>query len=102
MRDARRRPIHSAFFLLGLIYSGAVMPLRLGVFAGDLVPHELCATLLARRRMLLGYVATILGGFLLTAAPNWTGRLPLHGTLLVPGSTWLAGRNVVVLISSIG
>lgn len=46
----RRRPIHSAFFLLGSVYSGAVIPLRLGVFAEDLVPHELCATPLARRR----------------------------------------------------
>ncbi|MFB6452113.1 NnrS family protein [Bradyrhizobium tunisiense] len=46
--------------------------------------------------MLLGYVATIPGGFLLTAAPNWTGRLPLQGTLLMPGSTCLARSSIVV------
>ncbi|WP_156947536.1 NnrS family protein [Bradyrhizobium sp. WSM3983] len=52
--------------------------------------------------MLLGYVATILGGFSAYGGSERTGRLPLQGTLLVPCSTWLAGRNVVVLMSSIG
>lgn len=99
----RRRPIHSAFFLLGSIYSGAVIPLRLGVFAGRPCPPRAlrhatgtttkCCSATSRRSSV---------GFLLTAAPNCTGRLPLQGTLLVPGSTWLAGRNAVVLPSSIG
>lgn len=59
----RRRPIHSAFFLLGSIYSGAVIPLWLGVFAGDLVPTSFAPRYWHVDEMLLGYVATILGGF---------------------------------------
>jgi uncharacterized protein involved in response to NO len=53
--------------------------------------------------MLFGYVAAIIGGFLLTAVPNWTGRLPLQGfTLAVLVSTWLAGRIAVCTSDTIG
>jgi uncharacterized protein involved in response to NO len=53
--------------------------------------------------MLFGYVGAVLGGFLLTAIPNWTGRLPLQGVpLAVLVSTWLAGRIAVFLSGSIG
>ena len=33
--------------------------------------------------MIFGYVAAVLAGFLLTAIPNWTGRLPVAGRPLV-------------------
>jgi uncharacterized protein involved in response to NO len=53
--------------------------------------------------MLFGYVAAILGGFVLTAVPNWTGRLPIQGAPLAAlVSTWLAGRIAVLLSASIG
>ena len=43
--------------------------------------------------MVFGYAGATLAGFLLTAIPNWTGRLPLSGTpLLVLFCLWLAGR----------
>jgi uncharacterized protein involved in response to NO len=32
-----------------------------------------------RHEMLFGFVGAIIGGFLLTAVPNWTGRLPIAG-----------------------
>lgn len=92
------------FFLLGSIYAGAMIPLWLSVFAGDL---ELPTVFAPRdwhvHEMLFGYVAAIFGGFLLTAIPNWTGRLPLQGTPLAAlVSTWLAGRVAVSLSASIG
>ncbi len=34
--------------------------------------------------MLFGYVAAGVAGFLLTAVPNWTGRLPVRGWRLMP------------------
>jgi hypothetical protein len=37
--------------------------------------------------MLFGYVPAVLADFLLTAIPNWTGRLPLQGTPFGPTST---------------
>ena len=46
--------------------------------------------------MLYGYVAAIVAGFLLTAIPNWTGRLPVNGYPLAGlGALWLAGRVAV-------
>jgi uncharacterized protein involved in response to NO len=67
------------FFLLAAIYAAAMIPLWLGVFEGKL---ELATAFAPRdwhvREMLFGFVAAILGGFLLTAVPNWTGRLPLQ------------------------
>lgn len=43
--------------------------------------------------MLFGYAAAALAGFVLTAVPNWTGRLPVSGLpLLLLCSLWLAGR----------
>jgi uncharacterized protein involved in response to NO len=46
--------------------------------------------------MLYGYVAAIVTGFLLTAIPNWTGRLPVNGYPLVGLCVlWLAGRVAI-------
>ena len=40
-----------------------------------------------------GYVPAVVAGFLLTAVPNWTGRLPVVGTpLLLLCLTWAAVR----------
>jgi uncharacterized protein involved in response to NO len=46
-----------------------------------------------RHEMLFGFVGAIISGFLLTAVPNWTGRLPIAGWPLVGLSAlWLAAR----------
>jgi uncharacterized protein involved in response to NO len=43
--------------------------------------------------MLFGYASAALGGFVLTAVPNWTGRLPVSGRpLIILLAVWLAGR----------
>ena len=43
--------------------------------------------------MLFGYFAAAMTGFLLTAVPNWTGRMPLSGRpLMLLFLLWLAGR----------
>jgi uncharacterized protein involved in response to NO len=43
--------------------------------------------------MLYGYIAAAVAGFLLTAIPNWTGRLPVNGAPLAAlALLWLAGR----------
>ncbi|MGE6739002.1 NnrS family protein [Allorhizobium pseudoryzae] len=49
--------------------------------------------------MLFGFGSSVLAGFLLTAVPNWTGRLPVSGApLLGLFSLWLLGR--VALLTS--
>jgi uncharacterized protein involved in response to NO len=48
--------------------------------------------------MIFGYVGAVLGGFILTAVPNWTGRLPICGLPLASlAGLWLAGRLGVAL-----
>ena len=48
--------------------------------------------------MLFGYSSAALAGFLLTAIPNWTGRLPVSGMpLLGLFGLWLAGRLVLLV-----
>ncbi|MBK9308383.1 MAG: NnrS family protein [Nitrospira sp.] len=43
--------------------------------------------------MLFGYLPALIAGFLLTAMPNWTDRMPLRGTpLLLLFLLWLGGR----------
>ena len=53
--------------------------------------------------MLYGYVAAVIAGFLLTAIPNWTGRLPVCGWPLAGLATlWLAGRAAIFMSATIG
>ncbi|HZD89286.1 MAG TPA: NnrS family protein [Pseudolabrys sp.] len=53
--------------------------------------------------MLYGYVAAAIAGFLLTAIPNWTGRLPVSGWPLAGlASLWLAGRLAILFSADIG
>jgi len=53
--------------------------------------------------MIFGYAAATIAGFLLTAIPNWTGRLPVNGWPLASLAVlWLAGRIAILASSSIG
>ena len=53
--------------------------------------------------MIFGYLAAIVAGFLLTAIPNWTGRLPVNGyPLAALAGLWLAGRVAVATSAIIG
>lgn len=47
---------------------------------------------------LFGYLGAVIAGFLLTAVPNWTGRLPIVGWRLgLLALLWLAGRVSVAV-----
>ncbi|HTM76369.1 MAG TPA: NnrS family protein, partial [Devosia sp.] len=53
--------------------------------------------------MLFGYSSAALAGFLLTAVPNWTGRLPVSGPpLVVLFSLWCAGRLALLMPDALG
>jgi len=53
--------------------------------------------------MLFGYAAAALAGFMLTAIPNWTGRLPLSGRpLLALVALWLVGRLAMLAPEMMG
>jgi uncharacterized protein involved in response to NO len=53
--------------------------------------------------MLFGFAPAVLAGFLLTAVPNWTGRLPVSGWPLAGlFALWCAGRVALLAIDLIG
>ncbi len=53
--------------------------------------------------MLFGFFAAAMAGFLLTAIPNWTGRLPVRGAPLgAMASIWLAGRAAMLFGEHLG
>jgi uncharacterized protein involved in response to NO len=92
------------FFLFGAIYAGAMVPLWLAVFAGDVsLPTAFAPRDWHVHEMLFGYVGAVIAGFLLTAVPNWTGRLPIQGRpLAILFAAWLAGRLAVTFSGFIG
>ena len=92
------------FFLLGSIYAGAMIPLWLSIFAGDLgLPTAFTPRDWHVHEMLFGYVPAIVTGFLLTAIPNWTGRMRLQGfPLLVLVMAWIGGRAAVGVSAKVG
>lgn len=56
-----------------------------------------------RHEMLFGFVGAVIAGFLLTAIPNWTGRLPIAGPpLAMLFALWLAARLAVLCSGTIG
>jgi len=92
------------FFLLGAAYSGLAVLVWLPMFLGELSLH----TTFAPRdwhvhEMLYGYLPAVITGFLFTAIPNWTGRMPIQGTpLLALVVVWIAGRFAVTFSVTIG
>jgi uncharacterized protein involved in response to NO len=92
------------FFLFGAIYAGAMIPLWLAAFVGETsLPSAFAPRDWHVHEMLFGYVSAVIAGFLLTAVPNWTGRLPIQGVRLeILFATWLAGRLAVTFSERIG
>src|SRR6266511_2018845 len=88
------------FFLGAGLWSAVAMLLWIAIYSGEVT----LATAFAPRdwhvhEMLYGYVPAVVAGFLLTAIPNWTGRLPVNGVPLAGlAALWLAGR-IAMLIS---
>ena len=67
------------------------------------LPTALALAVWHAHEMVFGFATATVAGFLLTAIPNWTGRMPLQGgplALLV--LLWLAGRVAVFLSAEIG
>src|SRR5713101_4558265 len=71
------------FFLAGALYAAFGILIWLPLFFGDLqIPTAFSPVGWHVHEMLYGYLPAIVTGFLLTAIPNWTGRLPLQGGAL--------------------
>jgi uncharacterized protein involved in response to NO len=82
------------FFLGGALTAAVAVPLWLAMLTVGFEPAgPFTAVGWHAHEMIFGYVAAVVAGFVLTAVPNWTGRLPVTGWPLVGlFALWLAGR----------
>lgn len=92
------------FFLGAGVFALAAIAIWPSVFLGALaLPTAFSAAEWHAHEMLFGYGAAVVAGFLLTAIPNWTGRLPVAGAALGGlALLWLAGRGAVLVSGLIG
>lgn len=90
------------FFLAASIWAALAVPLWLLSFMGYL-PWAALTREWHIHEMLFGVLAGIVAGFLLTAVPNWTGRMPVMGwPLAALSALWLAGRLAMLAATEIG
>lgn len=87
------------FFLAAAVFGSVSVLVWVAMFAGgaqvDFLypPREWHV-----HEMLFGFIPALIAGFLLTAMPNWTDRMPLRGApLLAMLLLWLVGRLFVAL-----
>lgn len=85
------------FFLFGAVWAAAAMAIWIVMLSGQItLPTRLDPASWHAHEFLFGYLGAIIAGFLLTAVPNWTGRLPVVGAQLAGlFALWLAGRVAV-------
>ena len=89
------------FFLGGAAWVAIAMLLWLAALSGLIaLPTRFDPVSWHAHEFLFGYLGAVLAGFLLTAVPNWTGRLPMVGwPLAALFGLWVAGR-IAVLFSA--
>lgn len=92
------------FFFGGAAWAIIALTLWLMALAGTVtLPSAFDPLSWHRHEMLFGFVGAVVAGFLLTAIPNWTGRLPIAGRpLLALFLLWVAGRAAVLWSATIG
>ena len=91
-------------FLLAGCFAAVIVPFWMAVWSGramlagpfspmDWHIHE----------MLFGYTSAVVAGFLFTAIPNWTGRMPTRGwPLMALAGLWIVGRLAVAGFLGLG
>lgn len=82
------------FFFGGAVWAIVALLLWLAALSGwTTLPTALDPLAWHRHEMLFGFVGAVICGFLLTAIPNWTGRLPIAGMPLAAlFAFWLTAR----------
>jgi uncharacterized protein involved in response to NO len=92
------------FFIAAGFWATLAVPFWLLSYAGILVvPDNFDILLWHQHEMLYGFTSAAITGFILTAIPNWTGKLPIRGVhlgLLI--SLWILGRIGFLTTVTIG
>ena len=88
-----------AFFLLSSLWAALAMLVWVAMLSGaGILPLAMDPFSWHAHEFLFGYTSGVIAGFLLTAVPNWTGRLPVIGTPLAGlVGLWLLGRVALAI-----
>ena len=91
-------------FIAAGVWAALAAPLWVAVWTGTISYDGAFAPQVWHvHEMMFGFIAAAVGGFILTAIPNWTGRLPVRGWPLAGlALLWLAGRAAVWFGGAIG
>lgn len=91
------------FFFGAAVWAVLAMALWVPMLSGHLMlPTAFDPVSWHAHEFLFGYLGAVVAGFLLTAVPNWTGRLPIVGWWLgMLAGLWLVGRVVVAVSASL-
>lgn len=86
------------FFFGAAVWAVLAMALWVPMLSGHVtLPTAFDPVSWHAHEVLYGYLGAVVAGFLLTAVPNWTGRLPIVGWRLgALACLWLAGRVAVM------
>ncbi len=92
------------FFLMAGAWAAFAMAAWIAMLEGwQVVPTRFDPVSWHAHEMLFGYLGAVMAGFLLTAVPNWTGRLPIIGwPLAVLSVIWLGGRVAIAFSNFLG
>jgi uncharacterized protein involved in response to NO len=92
------------FFFFAAAWAAVAILVWLGAFLHGLpLGSGFNALAWHRHEMLFGFAGAAIVGFLLTAIPNWTGRLPIAGAPLAAlAALWLAARAAVWFSGTFG
>lgn len=92
------------FFLFGALEAAVSIAVFVPWYLGAVEPPSALPPLAWHTHaMLFGYVPAVVAGFLLTAVPNWTGRMPVVGwPLVVLFGLWCVGRAAMLLSLQLG
>lgn len=87
------------FFFGAAVWAVLAMLLWVPMLSGQMMlPTAFDPVSWHAHEFLFGYLGAVVAGFLLTAVPNWTGRLPIVGWRLgALALLWLAGRVTVAV-----
>ncbi|MDW3225751.1 MAG: NnrS family protein [Paracoccaceae bacterium] len=91
------------FFLGAALWAVLAMLLWMPMISGLItLPTAFDAVSWHAHEFLFGYLAAVVAGFLLTAVPNWTGRLPIVGWPLgMLVILWVLGRVAVAFSAAL-
>ncbi|MEF2074520.1 NnrS family protein [Consotaella aegiceratis] len=91
------------FFLGASLLAATAVPVWVAVFLGGVAEVAgLAAPAWHAHEMVFGFLPAAIAGYLLSATPNWSGRLPASGSSLAGlFGLWLAGR-LVPLVAPFG